>query len=374
MSGVTLDGQQVIDWLVAAGIAVATLFVLEVVKWVARRYADRSDNDGSWHELPAILVGHAQNYVLVLTAIFAGSFAINLHDTVDRAIHAVALAAILLQVGLWANEIIAFSANRYQQRSQHDPEGGIAPSTVYAVRFLANLALWSLLVLVALDNVGVQITTLVAGLGIGGIAVALAAQSVLGDLFASLVIVLDRPFAVGDFIILGDFMGSVERIGIKTTRLRSISGEQLIFANHDLVTSRIRNFKRMLERRVVFQLGLTYDTTAAQMQQAVQLVRDAIERQSTVRFDRAHFASYGNFSLNIEAVYYVMSPDYPVYMDTQQAINLELLQKFGEAGLEFAFPTQTIYVSGAGAAGGGNGSSATAAPMMPAPAPGEPAR
>jgi small-conductance mechanosensitive channel len=305
-----------------------------------------------WRELPARLIGHVQNYTLVLVAIFVASFAVNLQDTLDRAIRAFALGVILLQVGLWANEVIGFAARRYQDRASREPEGAIAPGTVYAVQFLTNLVLWSLLVLVALDNVGIQITTLVAGLGIGGIAVALAAQSVLGDLFASLVIVLDRPFAVGDFIILGDFMGSVERIGIKTTRLRSLSGEQLIFANHDLVTSRIRNYKRMLERRIVFQLGLVYGTTAEQMERAVQMVREAIERQQPrTRFDRAHFSSFGNFSLNIEAVYYVLAPDYLVYMDIQQAINLELLKRFGEEGLEFAFPTQTLYIEGTNGSG-----------------------
>jgi small-conductance mechanosensitive channel len=349
-----IDGQTVLDWLIAIAVGVGVLLVLEIVKWVARRYQRRTDNDGTLRELPAKLIGSTQNYTLVIVAIFTASFALELTPTVQRAIHGGALAVMLLQAGLWANGVLLFAAQRMQARAAVEPEGGLAPGTIYAVRFLANLALWTLLLLVALDNVGVQITTLVAGLGIGGIAVALAAQSVLGDLFASLVIVLDRPFVVGDFIILGDFMGSVERIGIKTTRVRSLSGEQIIFPNHDLVSSRVRNYKRMLERRIVFSLGLVYGTTADRMQRAVQIVREAIEHQQpNTRFDRAHFNAFGDFSLNIEAVYYVLSPDYLVYMNVQQAINLELLQRFGDEGLDFAFPTQTVYVEGVAGSGAG---------------------
>jgi small-conductance mechanosensitive channel len=185
----------------------------------------------------------------------------------------------------------------------------------------------------------------VAGLGVGGIAVALAAQNILGDLFASLSIVLDRPFVLGDFLIVDDLMGSVEEIGLKTTRVRSLSGEQLVFSNTDLLNSRIRNYGRMFERRVVFQLGVTYQTPREQLQAIPGMVRDAVEAHGDrVRFDRAHFAKYGDFALSFEIVYYVLGPDYNEYMDIQQAINLDIHQRFEDAGIAFAYPTQTLFL------------------------------
>ncbi|MBW2550586.1 MAG: mechanosensitive ion channel family protein, partial [Deltaproteobacteria bacterium] len=185
---------------------------------------------------------------------------------------------------------------------------------------------------------------LVAGLGIGGIAIALAVQNVLSDLFASLSIVLDKPFIPGDFVVVGDMAGSVEHIGIKTTRIRSISGEQLIFSNADLLGSRIRNFGRMRERRVVFSLGVTYQTPADKLEGIPGMIRESIEAQDQVRFDRSHFASYGDSALNFETVYYVGSSDYATHMDILQAVNLAIYRKFASEGIEFAYPTQTLFV------------------------------
>ncbi|MBZ0254689.1 mechanosensitive ion channel family protein, partial [bacterium] len=185
---------------------------------------------------------------------------------------------------------------------------------------------------------------LVTGLGIGGIAIALAVQKVLGDLFASLSIVLDKPFVNGDFVIFDTVLGSIEHIGIKSTRIRSLTGEQIVCSNSDLLNTRIRNFKRMHERRVVFALGVTYQTPADKLEKIPGYIREIIESKDTVRFDRSHFKSYGDFSLNYEIVYYVLSPDYLVYMDIQQAINLEIYRKFEQEGIEFAYPTQTLFL------------------------------
>jgi len=207
------------------------------------------------------------------------------------------------------------------------------------------VALWSTLLILALDNFGVNVTALVAGLGVGGIAVALAAQNVLGDLFASISILLDKPFVLGDFVIVGDFMGTVERIGIKTTRLRSLGGEELVFSNSDLLQSRLRNFKRMYERRVLFSVGVVYQTDIATVEKIPGVLRECVETQKDVRFDRAHFKSYGDFALNFEIVYYVQSPDYNRFMDVQQAINLAIGKRFAEDKIEFAYPTQTVFVA-----------------------------
>jgi small-conductance mechanosensitive channel len=207
-------------------------------------------------------------------------------------------------------------------------------------------AVWSIAFLLIFQNLGFDITALIAGLGIGGIAVALAAQSVLGDLFSSLAIILDRPFEVGDFIVFGDQMGTVEKIGIKTTRIRALSGEQIAVSNSDLVKTRVHNFKRMKQRRVVLVVGVTYDTPASKLERIPTMIKEIIEAQDKVRFDRAHFRSFGASSLEFEAIYWVLSADYTVYMDFQQAINFAIFRAFEEAGIEFAFPSQTLYVPG----------------------------
>jgi small-conductance mechanosensitive channel len=213
-----------------------------------------------------------------------------------------------------------------------------------AVGFIARLGVWMIILLIALDTLGVDITALVAGLGVGGIAVALAVQNVLGDLFASVSIILDKPFVVGDFIVLDDLRGTVEYVGLKTTRIRSLSGEQLVVSNSDLLQSRIRNFKRMTERRVTFETGVVYGTPTAKLRDIPDLTRAAVESQSNARFDRCHFKTFGASALIYETVYFMTVPDMDAYMDTQQAINLALYERFEALELEFAFPTQTIFV------------------------------
>jgi small-conductance mechanosensitive channel len=196
-----------------------------------------------------------------------------------------------------------------------------------------------------LDNLGYNVSALLAGLGIGGIAVALALQNVLGDLFASLSITLDKPFVTGDFIIVGDLLGTVSHVGLKTTRVTSLSGEQLVFSNSDLLSSRIRNFKRMSERRVVFSFGVLYQTPVSQLEEIPAIVREIVESTDTTRFDRAHFKEFGDSAYLYEVVYYVREPDYNLYMDRQQQINLELCRRFEERGIEFAYPTRTLHLA-----------------------------
>lgn len=209
---------------------------------------------------------------------------------------------------------------------------------------ILKVVIWGIGITFLLDNLGFKISTVVAGLGIGGIAVALAAQTILGDLFSYFVIFFDRPFEIGDFIITENYMGSIELIGIKTTRVRSLGGEQLVFSNTDLTNSRIRNYKRMEKRRVVFKLGVVYQTTLDQSKEIPGIIRKAIENVQDTAFDRAHFASYGDFSLDYEIVYYVMSGDYNKYMDIQQEINFVIKEEFEKRGIEFAYPTQTLFV------------------------------
>jgi len=209
---------------------------------------------------------------------------------------------------------------------------------------VTKFIVWGIGITFLLDNLGFEISTVIAGLGIGGIAIALAAQTVLGDLFSYFTIFFDRPFEIGDFIIIGDFRGTVEYIGIKTTRIRSLDGEQIVISNTDLTNSRVRNYKRMNTRRVNFKLGVTYQTTLEQLKDIPGIITEIIKGIDETVFDRAHFSSYGDFSLNLDVVYYVQDRDYAKYMNIQQEINFRIMEEFNKHNIEFAYPTQTLFV------------------------------
>ncbi len=279
---------------------------------------------------------------LLILSIYAGTFVLNLTAAASIIINTAAVIALILQSALWGSAFISIWSKSYVKRKlEHDTSNA---TTISALSFIAKVTLWVVTFLLVLDNLGIDVTALIAGLGVGGIAVALAVQNILGDLLASLSIVLDKPFVIGDFIIVGDYLGSVEHIGLKTTRIRSLSGEQVIFSNNDLLQSRVRNYKRMLERRVVFTLGMTYDTPAEKVEAIPLMIKEVVQKQSDTRFDRAHFKEYGDFALVFEVVYIVLSPDYNVYMDIQQAINVAIMRKFNDEGIQFAYPTQTLYI------------------------------
>ena len=215
-------------------------------------------------------------------------------------------------------------------------------TTLDALGLIAKIALWVILGLIILDNLNVEISTLVTSLGIGGIAVALALQNILGDLFSSLSIALDKPFVIGDFVVVDDFEGDVEDIGLKSTRIRSLSGEELVFSNTDLLNSRIRNYKRMEKRRISFTIGVVYGTPVEKLELIPGMIEDIITPLETVDFDRAHFKTLGDFSLDFGVVYYVLVPDYVSYLDIHQVIILEIYKRFEKEGIEFAYPTQTL--------------------------------
>ncbi|MCE5228232.1 mechanosensitive ion channel family protein [bacterium] len=254
---------------------------------------------------------------------------------------------VLLQSIVWFNEAIDHVVNEYRRKNLQEDAAGVM--TMAALGFVAKLIVCVVIGLLLLVNLGVEIGPLLATVGVVGLAIGLALQNILGDLFASLSIVLDKPFVLGDFIVVDDQMGTVEDIGLKTTRLRSISGEQLIFGNNDLLKSRIRNFKRMMERRVVFQFGVVYQTPVEKLGRIGEMVRDVIQGIGDTRFDRAHFTEFGDSALQFEVVYFVLEPDYNLYRDIQQKINLELMQRFQAESIDFAFPTRTVQVIHSGA-------------------------
>lgn len=336
-------------WLVAILVAVGTAVAIQLArKLVLRRFRSVSrQTDTNLDDVAILLVEKSNNAIIALLSLYAGVVVLSIPSSVMEWISAAAFALLLIQVGIWGNALVLFWLVNEQQEALEEQENAARATTINAVSFVVRLVLYSILLLLALDNIpGVEITALITGLGIGGVAVALAVQNILGDLFASLSIALDKPFVIGDFIVVGDFKGTVQQIGLKTTRVRSLHGEELVFANSDLLNSRIQNFRKMEDRRVTFQLGVTYDTPPEKMRQIPEMIADIITSLEQTRLDRAHFASFGNFSLNFEVVYYVLSPDYNVYMDIQQEINLALLEQFNEAGIEYAFPTQTLHLAG----------------------------
>ncbi len=262
--------------------------------------------------------------------------------TVEKVIRSIGLIVLFLQVGWCAMGLLDVALRqgfRFARLNESSAQ------TAYGVaRFFALVALWSSLALTILAVIGIEVTPLLASLGIGGIAVAFAFQQILADIFCSVAIVLDRPFEVGDFIITGDEMGTIEHIGIKTTRVRALSGEQIVMPNSDLIGSRIHNYKRMEERRVLFGFGVVYSTPTQTLSEIPQLVESIITERDQTRFDRAHFKGFGDSSLDFEVVYYVTDPSYNVFMDIQQAINLALFRAFEARRIVFAYPSQSVYL------------------------------
>jgi small-conductance mechanosensitive channel len=288
-------------------------------------------------------LGQTNTWWMILIGVYAGSKFVYLPEPVSSTIHILTMLGVVVQGGMWINAIISCLLERSRERKFEKDPASVTMLSV--IGFISKLLLWSIVLLLVLDNLGFDITALIAGLGVGGVAVALAVQNILGDLFASLSIVLDRPFSVGDFIMVDDLLGSVEYVGLKTTRVRSLSGEQLVFANSDLLSSRVRNYGRMYKRRVVFHIGVTYQTPREKLELIPGILQEAIKAQDNTSFDRSHFQKYGDYSLDFETVYYVLSPDYNTYMDIQQAVNLYIHRRFEEESIEFAYPTQTLFVA-----------------------------
>ncbi len=331
-------------WLIFLGVASLVYIALSIFKKIVGRkaaaFAQKTSTEVD--DFVAELINRTKFFFLFLLSLYLGSHFLSLPDSVRQALNRLVVLALLIQFAIWGNGL--FECWRERVRRQKKEEDPASQTTYAALGFLVRLALWTIVLLLVLDNFGIDITALVAGLGVGGIAVALAVQNILGDLFASMSILLDKPIVVGDFIVVDSLMGTVEHIGLKTTRLRSLGGEQLVFANSDLLKSRIRNYKRMEERRAVFSLGVVYQTPPEKLAAIPGMIKEIINAQESARFDRSHFKTFGNFSLDFETVYYIKSPDYNIYMDVQQAINLAIFHRFQAEGIEFAYPTQTIFV------------------------------
>jgi small-conductance mechanosensitive channel len=340
-------------WFIAGGIFLGVFALLLGLRILMRRYAKRMQQTARTElfEIPLLVLCRTTLLFLLVVAVFAGAQALELGPRVQRFVISLLTIGFFWQLGVWFAASVGIWIER--RRLHGSAENRAVLGSLGIIRFIANVLIWTLVMLATLDNLGVNITALVAGLGIGGVAVALALQNVLGDLFASLSIALDRPFVVGDFLAIDTFLGAVENIGIKSTRLRSLDGEQIILANGDLLKSRVRNYGRMAERRVQFAVTVAYGTPIEHIEQIPRWIREFIEAEKDTRFDRSHFLKHGATALEFESVYYVLSADYNKYMDIQQSINLKIHRRFSEHGIEFAVPTQKLVMSRR--PGGGDG-------------------
>jgi small-conductance mechanosensitive channel len=340
----TFLGNRILDYLISVLLLLMSFGAIKIFRhFFIKRLKVWAEKTAT--TLDDFLVKIIQSIVLPL-AYFAAFYLsvniLNLDPLLKRIIDIIGMAVLTLFTARLAAALIGYGFNVYWTKRGKD----IATErSLNGILKVIKIIIWALAIVFFLDNLGFKISAVIAGLGIGGVAVALAAQAILGDLFSYFAILFDRPFEIGDFIILGEYLGTIEHIGIKTTRIRSLSGEQLVFSNTDLTKSRLRNYKRMGKRRVVFKLGVTYQTTLEQLKSIPGIIENIIKGVKDTTFDRAHFFSYGDFSLVFEVVYYVMSRDYNKYMDIQQVINFAIKKEFEARDIEFAYPTQTLYLN-----------------------------
>jgi small-conductance mechanosensitive channel len=337
-------GNSILDYIIALLILFLSLLFVKVVRRVfikrLKKFAEKTAM--TFDDLLVRILEKIALPALYISCFYASAKTLKLPLGAGVLINALAMIIITFFSTRIVVIVAGWGINIYLAKKQQDPTlVRSLDGMLWAIKFL----IWALAVIILLDNFGYKVSTLIAGLGIGGIAVAIAAQALLKDFFSYFSIVFDRPFKIGDFIIIGDFMGTVEHIGIKTTRIRSLGGEQVIFSNTDLTDSRVRNYKLMEKRRVLFRIGVTYETPLNQLKEIPKIIENIIKNTKDTAFDRAHFFSYGDFSLIFEVVYFVLSPDYNKYMDIQQEINFAIKEELERRSIEFAYPTQKLYLS-----------------------------
>jgi small-conductance mechanosensitive channel len=313
--------------------------------WILKKYVMSrlekvsSKTEASFNRIILHILSKTSFFFILCLSIYIGVHFTFRDDKFGNYSDRILVILLAFQGIIWAREAVTNWVEYTIQKRNNDPS---VRTTVEFIALILKFSLVVAIVLFTFNNLGFNVSTFITGLGVGGIAIALATQNILGDLFSSLSIVLDKPFVVGDSINLGDMSGTVERVGLKTTRLRSLTGEQIVISNSNLLSARIRNYKRMKQRRAVINLGLTYSTKREDLKKAPALIEEIISRQEKTKFERAHFLNYGAYALEIEVVYWILTPDYMVYADTHQKILFEIHDVFEKNNLEFAFPTQTV--------------------------------
>ncbi|HEX2778093.1 MAG TPA: mechanosensitive ion channel family protein [Gemmatimonadaceae bacterium] len=340
-------GNALTDWLTALGLFLGTILVLGAARWViVRRLSAVAARTANWaDDLFVDLARRTRWTFIVLVAIAIALPTLVVDPAVGRVIHGALVVGAMVQLLLWGNGVISFAVAHYRRSRQGDLT---SVATIQGFALLVRIGLVGLVLILTLDLLGFEITTLIAGLGITGVAIALAVQNVLGDLFAAMSIVFDKPFVLGDYIVVDTTEGTVEHVGLKTTRLRSLGGEQIIVSNADLLRSRIRNFRRLAERRVALVFRAPLGTPVALAARIPALLREIVEHQQPVRFDRAHLRGFSDSALEFELVYIVLTPDYNAHMDIQQAINLAVLERFRAEGIEVPGVVRLVGTTGGG--------------------------
>ncbi len=339
-----LLGNSLMDWAAAGIVALAVWSALLILRrLIASRYRKYSS---AHHPTPirliAYLAGNTTQLFFLGVALYAAQGSVTLPNRIQRGFDNFVLILILLQIGLWAGGALRFYLEFKERERGADR---IFAGSLDIINFIARLAVWSILILVALSNLGVNITALLAGLGVGGVAVALALQNVLGDLFASLSIALDKPFVVGDSLAVDTFAGKVEHVGIKSTRLRGEAGEQIILSNADILKSRVRNFSRAQELRALTTIRVSYETPCDTLRDIPKLLEGVIREQANSRFERCHLKALGDSALHFELSYFVLQPALNSLLDLQHAVNLAIIDEFRRAGIEFDYPTQRVVLA-----------------------------
>jgi len=335
-------GNTVKQYLIATGIFLGFLAFFYLFKYrifvALSRWSQKTNTDLD-DEITAI-VQKIPGALYFFAALFFSIQVITVHSLASQIIQILLVILLVYWATKVAAQVIEYLIFKFSKGGKRKEKN----TTYYALVLLAKIVLWSIGLLLILSNLGVNISALVASLGIGGIAVALALQNVLGDMFSSFSIYLDKPFEVGDYIIIGQHEGTVKKIGLKSTRIEALQGEEIVVSNNELTSTRIRNFKRMKKRRVVFNLGVTYDTPHKKLVKIPGILEKLITEVEMCTFDRANFASFGDFSLNFEVVYYLESNNYAQYMQRQEMINLAVVKAFEKEKIDIAFPTQTLFV------------------------------
>ena len=332
------------QWGLAIGTFLLVVLLLLLLKrLISRRLVEYSKSTHTYlDDIFASIVKHTKAFFILVMALWAGSLFLEMPPEARMIRHVVVIITWLFQTGLWSNGVINYWIDTNVEEQPGDKDRA---TTLNAFGMIAKTVIWVILVLLMLDNLpGVDVSTLIASLGVVGIAVALAVQGILGDLFASLSIMLDKPFVIGDFITVGDFGGEVEDIGLKSTRLRSPTGEEIVFSNTDLLDSRIRNYRSLQRRRVLFTLSLTYQIPSDKLSQIPEIVRTIVESHEGTIFNHAYFKGFGESALNFEVLYHIETKDFSVYREIVQSVNFDLFKRLEAEGIEFAYPTQTVYV------------------------------
>lgn len=336
-------GNSVQRYIIAICLLVLGMLVIKLIirRVIAHLKSLASKTESTFDDFLVSILKHIVLPLSYLLVVYIGLKGLAFPQKAESIFNYIILGVVVFFVVKALTSFIAYGFAVYLKKQNGD---AALEKSLQGIMAVIRIAIWVGAVIFFLDNLGFKISAIIAGLGIGGVAVALAAQTILKDLFSYFCILFDHPFKAGDFIIVGDFMGTIEHIGIKTTRIRSLGGEMMVFSNSDLTDSRLRNYKLMEKRRVVFKIGVIYQTPLEQLQEIPKIIRNIISGIKDATFDRAHFFSYGDFSLIFEVVYYVTGGDYNKYMDIQQAINFAIKEEFDNKGIKFAHPTQVVYM------------------------------